>query len=100
MQNVIEDICRGIDEIRNLLGPINLKLQNLDHKVTENRISVELRTSEFDVRIAANALKISEQATKSQEHSHQIASLWQRVQWIEARLNAPKRPEKEPGTDG
>lgn len=97
MQNVVEDIRRGIEEIRNLLGPINLKLHNLDHKVTESRISFELRTSEFEARIEANALKISEQAIKSEEHSRQIASLFERVQWMEALLNLPKRSEKEPG---
>lgn len=97
MQNVVEDIRRGIEEIRDMLGPMSLKLQNLDQKVTESRISAELRTSEFDARIEANSLKISEQTVTSREHSLQIANLFERVQWLEACLNVPKRSEKEPG---
>lgn len=100
MQNVVEEIRRGIDEIRDLLGPISLKVENLNHKVTENRVSFELRTSEFEARITANASKIFEQAIKNDEHSRQIASLFDRLQWMETWLNVPKRPEKEPGSSG
>jgi hypothetical protein len=100
MQNVVEEIMQGIGEIRNLLGPINLKLQNLDHKVTDNRISFELRTSEFEARIKANTSKIFEQETKSEVHSRQIAILFERLQWMESCLNVPKRPDKEPGNSG
>lgn len=96
MQNVVEDIRRGIDEIRNLLGPINHKLQILDYKVTDNRISLEMKSAEFEARISSNTLKISEQAVKSHEHSRQIAILFERIQAIEFSLNVPKRPEKEP----
>lgn len=99
MQNVVEDIRQGIDEIRNLLGPMSLKLQNLDDKVTENRTLAELITSEFEARIEANALKISEQAIKSHEHSRQIAILFERIQWVETSLNVPKRPEKGPDNE-
>ncbi|HEV2318704.1 MAG TPA: hypothetical protein VGV18_03075, partial [Verrucomicrobiae bacterium] len=77
--------------------PMNLKLQNLDHKITENKRSFESRTSEFEARNEENALKISEQLTRSREHSRQIASLFERVQWIEISLNVPKRPEIAPG---
>jgi hypothetical protein len=100
MQNVVEDIRQGIDEIRNLLVPMNLKLQNLDDKITQNKRSFESRISEFEARSEENALKISEQVIKSQEHSRLIASLFERVQWIEVSLNVPKRPGKATGQGG
>jgi len=95
MQNVVEDIHCGINEIRNLLGPMNLKLENLDLKISECSISFQSRWSEFDAKIAAHTLSISEQTVKSDEHTRQIASLFERIQWMEATLNVPKRPEKE-----
>lgn len=91
---------RGIGEIRDLLGPMTLKLQNLDHKISDNWISFELKTSEFEARIKANTSKISEQAVKSDEHSRQIAILFKRLQWMESCLNVPKRSDKEPGNSG
>jgi hypothetical protein len=97
MQNVVEDIHRGINEIRNLLGPMTIKLENLDHKISESKTSFDLRWSEFEAKIAANTFSISEQAIKSLEQSRQIASLFERIQWTEATLNVPKRPGKELG---
>ncbi|MGH7942705.1 MAG: hypothetical protein ACREFR_16720 [Limisphaerales bacterium] len=97
---MVEEIRRGVDEIRNLLGPMTLKLQNLDHKITESRITFELRTSEFEAKIAANSTRISEQTLKNHEYSSQIAALFERVQWIEAWLDVPKPPKKEPGKSG
>lgn len=93
MQNAVEDIRRGILEIRNLIGPIDVKLGILEHKVSA-------KATELEARIAINALRISEQLTKTQEHSRQIASLFEQVKWIEVFLNVPKRPEKAPGSDG
>jgi hypothetical protein len=94
MQNVVEDIHRGINEIRDLLGPMNLKLENLDQKISENSISFQSKWVEFEAKIAAHTLRISEQAIKSDDHSRQIASLFERIRWMEATLNVPKRPEK------
>lgn len=97
MQNVVEDIHQGINEIRNLLGPMSLKLENLDQKISESRTSFQSRWSEFEAKLVANTLNISEQAIKSEEQSRRIASLFERIQWMEATLNVPKRPEKESG---
>lgn len=96
MQNIVEDIHQGINEIRNLLGPMNLKLENLEQKISEGRTSFQSRWSEFEAKIAANTLSISEQAIKSQEQSRQIASLFEWLQWMQTTLNVPKRPEKDP----
>lgn len=100
MQNVVEEIMQGIGEIRNLLGPMTLKLQNLDHKISDNWISFEVKTSEFEARIAANASKISEQAIKNDEHSRQIAILFERLRWMESRLNTPKGSDRERDASG
>lgn len=96
MQNVVEDIHRGINEIRNLLGPMNLKLENLDQKISESRTFFQSRWSEFEAKLAANTLSISEQAIKFEEHTRQIASLFEQIQWMEATLNVSKRPKNEP----
>lgn len=87
MQNAVEDIRRGIHEIRSLLGPIDAKLDLLEHKVFA-------KASELEAKIAVNSLRISEQAARSQEHSTQIGRLFDQVKWIEGLLKIPKRPGK------
>lgn len=90
MQNGVEDIHRGILELRSMLGPIDSKLGLLEYKVTA-------KASELEARIATHSLRITEQAAKCHEHSEQIAILVEEVKWIEAYLNLPKRPDKKPG---
>lgn len=97
MQNAIEDICHAITEIRHLLGPIDVKLDKLEHKVTANCASLELKTFELEAKLAVHALRISEQTVKYHEHATQIASLFEQVKWIEGFMKIPKRPEKESG---
>lgn len=93
VQNAVEDIRQGIHEIRNLLGPMGSKLELLEHKVAA-------KASELEARVAINALRISEQAARCQEHSGQIASLFEQIKWIKGFLDISKRPEKEQDTDG
>ncbi|MGH7939776.1 MAG: hypothetical protein ACREE6_15700 [Limisphaerales bacterium] len=95
MQNAIEDIRQGIREIRHLLGPIDVKLGNLEHKIVANRVTSESKMSELDARISVNALRISEHAVKSQEHTGQIATLFERMKQLEGRLKLPKRAKNE-----
>jgi hypothetical protein len=96
MQNAIEDIRQGLYEIRHLLGPIDAKLGHLEHKITTDRVSSGGKLSELEAKIAVNALRISEQAAKSQENSSQIASLFEHLKWIENCLNVSKRGKEKP----
>jgi hypothetical protein len=96
MQNAVEEIRDGIQEIHNLLGPIGLKLDNLDQKVSVSKFIFESKAFELEARIVANVARISEQASKSQEHSSQIASLFEQVKSIQGRLRASRQPEEEP----
>ncbi|HEV2318527.1 MAG TPA: hypothetical protein VGV18_02170, partial [Verrucomicrobiae bacterium] len=61
MQNTFEDIREQIHEIRNMLGPIDIKLDSLDHKITAGRISYEARTSEIETKIATESVRVAEQ---------------------------------------
>lgn len=94
MQNTLEEIRNELHSIRNILGPIDLKLDNLDHKILAGRMSFETRTSELDARIAANALRISELAVRDEDHSEEIAQLSERVKRIEVFLNVPRTVDK------
>ena len=96
MQNAVEDIRNGIHEIRNLLGPIGLKLDSLECKVSAHKVSFDATTFELEAKIAANGARISEQAMKNQEHSAQIASLFEQVKWIQGCLRVSRRDKPEP----
>lgn len=95
MQNAIDDIRQGIHEIRHLLGPIDVKLDHLEHKITADRVTSESKFSELEARIAVNALRISEQAVKCQEHSGQIANLFERMKQLEGRMKLSIRAKNE-----
>jgi hypothetical protein len=99
MQNAVEEIRNGIQEIHDLLEPIGVKLDNLDQKVSVSRVTFESKTFELEARIVANAAKISEQAIKSQEHSSQIASLFEQVKSIQGCLKISRQPEKPADID-
>ena len=94
MQNAFEEIRDEIHKIRNLLGPIDLKLDNLDHKLTVSRITFESKTSELDNKIVANASRLSDHEVKISEHSDEIALQSERIRQIELFLKMPHGPDK------
>jgi chromosome segregation ATPase len=94
MQNAFEEIREQIHAIRNLLGPIDLKLDNLDHKITASRMTFESKVSDLGSKIAANTSRISEHELKISEHSDEIAQQFERIRQIELFLKMPWNPEK------
>jgi chromosome segregation ATPase len=94
MQNAFEEIREQIHAIRNLLGPIDLKLDNLDHKITASRTTFESKVSDLGSKIAANTSRISEHELKISEHSDEIAQQFERIRQIELFLKMPRNPEK------
>lgn len=96
MQNTtFEEIRDEIHKIRNLLGPIDLKLDNLDHKISVSRITFESKTSELEAKIAANSLKISEQTLRISTNSDDLAQQSERIKRIELFLKIPQSVEKQ-----
>jgi hypothetical protein len=94
MQDAFEEIREQIHEIRNILGPVDIKLDNLDHKITASRITLESKISDLDAKNAANSLRLSEQAIKISEHSDEIALQSERLKRIELFLKVSQSAEK------
>jgi chromosome segregation ATPase len=94
MQNAFEEIREEIHAIRNLLGPIDLKLDNLDHKITISRITFESKVSELNGKIAATSSRLSEHEVKISEYSDEIAEQSERLKRIELFLKMPQNAEK------
>ena len=95
MQSTFEEIRDEIHKIRNLLGPIDLKLDNLDHKITVSRITFESKTSELEAKIAASSLKLSECAFRVSTNSDDIAQQSERIKRIELFLKIPQSTENQ-----
>jgi chromosome segregation ATPase len=93
VQNAFEEIRDEIHKIRNLLGPIDLKLDNLDHKITASRINFESKAAELDAKNEANLLRISQQAIQISEHADEIAQQSERLRRIEQFLKMPQSAE-------
>lgn len=94
MQNTFEEIRQQIHEIRNMLGPIDLKLDNLDHKITVGRLSFEAKAGDLEAKIASSSLRIAEQWTKISEHSDELTKQSERISRIELLLKMPVTLEK------
>ena len=58
MDAVFEEIRRQIHEIRNFLGPLEIKLESLDHKISRSRELFELKTSKFETTITDHSKRI------------------------------------------
>jgi chromosome segregation ATPase len=59
MENHFEQIRQQIHEIRNFLGPLDLKLEGLDQQITKSRISFESRASELESKIAEHTVEMA-----------------------------------------
>jgi uncharacterized coiled-coil protein SlyX len=88
MQNTFEEMREQIHEIRNLLSPINLKLDWLDGKITAGRASFEVRAADLEARIAESSLRIDSQWEKISEQSDELAEQSERLQRIEQQLKS------------
>ena len=94
MQNTFEEIREQIHEIRNMLGPIDIKLDSLDHKITAGRISFDAKTSDLEAKISAESIRNTEFWNKISEHSDQLAQQSERLRRIELLLKIPQTLEK------
>ncbi|HTR41841.1 MAG TPA: hypothetical protein VMH87_09525 [Pseudomonadales bacterium] len=68
MKTEFEQIREQIHEIRNFLGPLDIKLENLDHQISKSRLSFETRAAELESRITMNSSEIA-------LHSEQIRQI-------------------------
>jgi hypothetical protein len=59
LKTEFEQIREQIHEIRNFLGPLDIKLENLDQQVSKSRQSFETKAAELESRIAMNSSEIA-----------------------------------------
>lgn len=93
-KDAFKEIHEQIHEIRNFLGPLDIKLENLDSQITGIRLAFESRASDFETKLASSSLRISDQAVKLEEHSDEIFRLSERIRRIELTLNLPSNVDK------
>lgn len=95
MQDTFEQIRQQIHEIRNYLGPLDLKLENLDHQITVSRITFESKTTELDAKISVNSQRVAEQGIKIDLQADELARQSERIKRIELLLKMPQVVEKQ-----
>ena len=62
MKEQFEQIRDQIYDIRRFLGPLDIKLENLDNQISRTRISFELRTSVIEAKIAEHSSLLARQS--------------------------------------
>ena len=86
-----EQIREQIHEIRNFLGPLDVKLEGLDYQIKKSRATFELKTTELETKIAPNS---SELALHS-EQIRQIQIFLKMPQALESRPSASLHDDKQ-----
>jgi hypothetical protein len=86
-----EQIREQIHEIRNFLGPLDVKLEGLDYQIKKSRATFELKTTELETKIASNS---SELALHS-EQIRQIQIFLKMPQALESRPSASLHDDKQ-----
>jgi len=95
MQDAFEQIREQIHELRNYLGPLDLKLENLDHQITISRISFEAKTTELEAKLSINSQKVAEHGIRIDQYSDELARQSERIKRIELFLKMPSVIEKQ-----
>lgn len=82
MQNAFEQIREQIHEIRNFLGPLDLKLEGLDYQITKSRVTFEVKALEMESKIAM--------------HTSQLALHSEQIRQIKMFVKMPETPGAVP----
>ena len=88
MKDHFEQIREQIHEIRNFLGPLDVKLEGLDYQIKRSRATFELKTAELESKIAANSSELA-------FHSEQIRQIQIFLKIPPAAENRPAAPIRE-----
>ena len=92
MENQFEQIREQIHEIRNFLGPLDIKLDNLDRQIAKSRFSFETKASELESRIVEQSAELALHA----EQIRQIQIFLKMPQVIERPVREDKQNSLKP----
>ena len=79
MKDFFEDVRAQLHEIRNLVGPIDIKLANLENKFVHQAIF----TASLESRLLSNTFKLDAYSSRISEIFEQNLQLLERVKQIE-----------------
>lgn len=91
MNDHFEQIREQIHEIRNFLGPLDVKLEGLDYQVKRSRASFETKAIELESNIAVHSSEIA----RHSEQIRQIQVFLNMPQAIQGSPSAPVREDKQ-----
>lgn len=92
MQDFFDNVRTQLHEIRNLVGPVDLKLANLEHQFAETRTLFEEKTASIESRLLVHAMRLGDHTTQIASLSEQNLHLSERVQRIELALRISPLP--------
>src|ERR1700734_3202153 len=92
MREPFEEIRDQIHEIRNIIGPVDIKLETLESHIADCKIFFEQRCNTFESKLAANSIRVDQQLVKTEDIEEQISQLSERVRRIEFELKLPSQP--------
>lgn len=91
LKSDFEQIREQIHEIRNFLGPLDLKLSSLDHQITKSRVSFEVKALELESKMAVQSSEIALHS----EQIMQIQMFLKMPQTMDNRAPTPVHKDKQ-----
>ena len=91
MQDVFHEIREQIHEIRNLIGPFDLKLSALDHQISASRAFFEEKTAALESRVTS---RLDRQDIKIADLLVGQSQMSERIKRLELTLGTPAQLEK------
>ncbi len=92
MNDHFEQIREQIHEIRNFLGPLDVKLEGLDYQIKRSRATFETKTLELETQIAAHSSELGLHA----EQIRQIQIFLKMPQSVDTRPSVPTSENQNP----
>ena len=94
MREVFEEIREQIHELRNLVGPFDLKLSNLDHQIAVSRTFFEEKAAALESKVQATSFRVDQHDGKIADLMTGQEDLSERIKRLELTLNIPVKAGK------
>ncbi|HTR40665.1 MAG TPA: hypothetical protein VMH87_03540 [Pseudomonadales bacterium] len=67
MKDAFEQVRQQIHEIRNIIGPVNLKLADMDHQIATSKAYLEEKVMTLESKLLATVFRLDKQDLKIAE---------------------------------
>ncbi len=84
MKDAFEQVRQQIHEIRNIIGPVNLKLADMEHQITTSKAYLEEKNSRLESKLLTTLFRLDMQDLQIANILSGLEKMSERVKRLEA----------------